>query len=243
MTVDLPPANALDAAASRQLTHHFTEFRDNPSLRVAILTGAGERFFCAGWDLNSAAGGEGFEADFGAGGFGGFPELRGLRKPVICAVNGMAVGGGFEMVLAAHLVVAADHAEFFLPETHRGIIPDAASIRLPRLLPRALALETLLGIRRFTAAELADWGLVNRVVPGPEVVAETRRLAASVVESAPLAVEAVLEAMEAGEGRPVDEGLARLREGESYRRMVASDDAAEGPRAFAERRPPLWEGR
>ena len=131
VTLDRPKANAIDAATSRELSRVFSEFRDDPELRVAILTGAGDRFFCAGWDLNAAAEGEEFEADYGEGGFGGFGELPGLRKPVIAAVNGMAVGGGFEIVLAADLVVAAEHARFWLPEASLGIVPDTGSVRLP----------------------------------------------------------------------------------------------------------------
>ena len=125
VTLDRPKANTIDAATSRKLGAVFSGFRDDPDLRVAIFTGAGERFFSAGWDLAAGAEGEDYESDFGPGGFGGFAELPGLDKPVIAAVNGMAVGGGFELVMAADLVVAAEHATFFLPEASIGLIPDA----------------------------------------------------------------------------------------------------------------------
>jgi crotonobetainyl-CoA hydratase len=238
-------ANAIDAAASREMSHVFEEFRDDDALRVAILTGAGDRFFSAGWDLTAAAAGEAYESDYGTGGFGGFGELPGLTKPVILAVNGMAAGGGFEMVLAADLVVAAEHAQFLLPEVSFGIIPDVGSVRLPKLLPRALATEVLLCGRRLSAQEAQDHGIVNRVVPTERVMPEARELALAIAAAAPLAVAAVLDVLRLTDGMSAEAGLALLRSGgvESYERMLASDDAQEGPRAFAEKRPPTWSGR
>ena len=165
VVLDRPKANAIDAATSRELGQVFAGFRDDPSLRVAVFTGAGDRFFSAGWDLGAAADGEEFEADYGEGGFGGFGELPRRNKPVVCAVNGLAVGGGFEIALAAEFVVAAEHAEFFLPEAGLGIIPDTGAVRLPRILPPAVATEVLIGGRRLDAREAERWGLVNRVVP------------------------------------------------------------------------------
>jgi crotonobetainyl-CoA hydratase len=245
ITLDRPKANAIDATTSRRLGAAFESFRDDGELRVAILTGAGERFFSAGWDLNAAAEGEAFESDYGSGGFGGFGELPGLTKPVILAVNGMAVGGGFEMVMAADLVVAADHAEFFLPETGIGIIPDVGAIRLPRMLPRQLASEILIAGRRVTAAEALQWGLVNRVVPGAELMAAARELAQRVVDAAPLAVAAILDLMKRTGHLSIEEGFALMRSGRVaiYESMLASDDAQEGPRSFVEKRPPRWTGR
>ncbi len=143
MTLDRPKANAIDAATSRALGDLFSSFRDDPQLRVAIFTGAGTRFFSAGWDLKAAAAGEQYDSDYGAGGFGGYPELPGLYKPVIAAVNGMAVGGGFELAISADLVVAADHATFFLPEPAVGVISDVGTVRLPKLLAAPLATEVL----------------------------------------------------------------------------------------------------
>ena len=244
VTLDRPKANAIDAATSRRLGEVFVRFRDDPELRVAILTGAGTRFFSAGWDLKAAAGGEAIDGDYGAGGFGGLAELFDLNKPVIAAVNGLAVGGGFELALSADLIVAADHAEFFLPEVRLGLIADAASIRLPRRLPRALALELLWTGRHLSAVEAARWGLVNAVVPADRLMARARALAAEIVEAAPLAVAAVAEVVRATEGLEMAQAYAALRGGRlaAYQRMLRSEDAREGPRAFAEKRAPAWRG-
>ena len=245
VVIDRPKANALDAAASRELSRVFAAFRDDADLRVAILTGAGDRFFSAGWDLNAAAEGEDFEADYGEGGFGGFGELPGLLKPVIAAVNGMAIGGGFEIVLAADLVVAAEHARFWLPEASLGLMPDAASIRLPRMIPPAVANEVLYAGRRLDAADALRWGLVNSVVGPADLMAEARALAARVVEAAPLSVAAICEVRDSTVHLPRPEAFKLLRSGElaAYEAMLASEDAAEGPKAFTERRAPRWQGR
>ena len=244
VTIDRPKANAIDAATSRDLSRVFAAFRDDADLRVAILTGAGDRFFCAGWDLNAAAEGEDFEADYGEGGFGGFGELPGLLKPVIAAVNGLAIGGGFEIVLAADLVVAAEHARFWLPEASLGLMPDAASIRLPRMLPPVVANEVLYGGRRLDAAEALRWGLVNAVVGAADLMAEARALAARVVEAAPLSVAAICEARDSTVHLPRREAFELLRSGQlaAYEAMLASEDAAEGPKAFTEGRAPRWKG-
>lgn len=242
--LDRPKANAIDAVTSRTLGEVFTDFRDDPRLRVAIFAGAGDRFFCAGWDLAAAAEGEAYESDFGAGGFGGFPELPDLNKPVIAAVNGMAVGGGFELVMASDLVVAADHATFFLPEAAVGLIPDVGTVRLPKLLTRPVATEVLIAGRRLSAAEALEFGLANEVVASGELLATARAMADRVSAQAPLAVAAILDIGRRTEAMPAGEGLALMRSGEieSYRRMLASEDAQEGPRAFAEKRDPVWRG-
>jgi len=243
--IDRPKANAIDAATSRSLGDAFSMFRDDPGLRVAIITGAGDRFFSAGWDLKAAAKGEEYESDYGVGGFGGFPELPGLNKPVIAAVNGLAVGGGFELVLAADLVVASETAEFFFGEVAVGVIPDAGAVRLPKLIPHPIAKELILTGRRLGAAEAADLGLVNRVVESNQLMPETRRLAALICEAAPLAVEAVLATIRAATGLSIEQATETLRAGgiPEYNAMVASEDAKEGPRAFNEKREPKWKGR
>jgi crotonobetainyl-CoA hydratase len=244
IVLDRPKANAMDAATSRALGDAFAAFRDDPDARVAIVTAAGERFFSAGWDLKSAASGE--AQDYGVGGFAGLTELFDLTKPVIAAVNGMAVGGGFELILACDLVVAANHVEFFLPEATIGIIPDAGGvIRLPRRLPHALAMEMLLTGSRMSAAEALAHGLVNRVVPASELMASARELAARVLAAAPLSAAAI-KAVVAGTGHlSVAEAYAAMKRGSipEYDRVLASEDAREGPRAFAEKRKPVWKGR
>jgi crotonobetainyl-CoA hydratase len=246
VTLDRPPANAIDSATSHALYEAFARLERDPGLRVGIVTAAGERFFCAGWDLKAAAAGEALDADHGPGGFAGLTELHGRAKPVIAAVNGLAAGGGFELVLAADLVVAAEHAEFSLPETRLGIIPDSGGVlRLPRRLPRPLALELLLTGRPLSAREACDRGLINRVVPGGRVMAAAQDLAAAIIRSAPLAVAAVLELLDATETGSVRDGYAALRSGRlpRYAAMLGSEDASEGPAAFAARRPPVWKGR
>lgn len=244
VTLDRPKANAIDAATSRELSRVFAAFRDDPDLRVAILTGAGDRFFCAGWDLNAAASGEEFEADYGEGGFGGFGELPDLLKPVIGAVNGMAVGGGFEMVLAADLVVATEHARFWLPEASLGIVPDTASVRLPRMLPPVVANEVLYAGRRLDAAEALRWGLVNSVISATDLMAEARALAARVVEAAPLSVAAIRQIRHRTQNLSMADAFELLRSGElaAYEAMLDSADSTEGPRAFTEGRAPRWQG-
>ena len=245
ITLDRPKANAIDAPTSKTLSDKFVEFRDDPALRVAILTGAGERFFTAGWDLTAASDGEEFESDYGPGGFGGFGELEGLHKPVILAINGMAVGGGFEMAMAADLVVAAEHAQFFLPETAVGIIPDVGTIRLPKLLPHPIAMEVLIGGRRLNSHEAMRWGIVNQVVPADQLMDSARAIAKRIISGAPLAVAAIIDLIKRTRHLSVEDGLALMRSGdvELYEAMLASEDAQEGPQSFVEKRPPEWNGR
>ena len=245
VTLDVPKANAINVATSMELYDAFVELRDNPTLRVAIITGAGERFFSAGWDLKAAAEGEAVDAEHSPGGFAGLTEFFDVGKPVIAAVNGMAMGGGFELALAADLIVAAEHASFALPEVTIGIVADSGGLlRIPARVPRAIAMEWLLTGRRITADEALRWGLVNRVVPAAGLLDSALELAASLEASASLAVAAVLELTRATEGMRVDDGFSLLREADlpAYRAMIASDDALEGPRAFAEKRSPVWTG-
>lgn len=243
VTLDRPKANAIDAATSRELGAIFLEFMTDPLQRVAIFTGAGERFFSAGWDLHAANGGEAFDSDYGPGGFGGFPDLPNRTKPVIAAVNGMAVGGGFEIAMAADFIVAAEHATFALPETSLGVLPDAGSVRLPRLLPRHVANEVLIAGRRLTAVEALQFGLVNAVTPKEDMLDAAVALARRIVRSAPLSVTAVLDIARRSETLGVAEAMQSLRGNPAYRAAIDSQDALEGPRAFAEKREPRWQGR
>jgi crotonobetainyl-CoA hydratase len=245
VTLDRPKANAIDVPTSQALYRAFRRLEDDPDLRVGIVTGAGDRFFSAGWDLNAAAAGEAVDADHGPGGFAGLTEFFGRGKPVIAAVNGLALGGGLELALAADLIVASEHAELALPEVRVGVVPDSGGLlRLPRLLPDRVARELLLTGRRMTAGEAARWGLVNRVVAAEDLLAGAMDLAREICAGAPLAVAAVLEVLEATTGRDERAGLGLMRSGglPRYARLLTSEDAVEGPRAFAEKRPPRWRG-
>jgi len=162
---------------------------------------------------------------------------------VIAAVNGMAVGGGFEIALAADLIVAADHAQFFLPEAGLGMLPDAGSVRLPRLLPPHIARELLLTGRRMGAEEAARWGLVNRVVPLADLLGAARDLAAAVAASAPLSIAAVLDIGRRTAHMDDIEAMQAIKDLPSYRAAIDSEDAEEGLAARAEGRPPAWKGR
>lgn len=245
VVLDRPKANAIDAATSRRLGEVFTEYRDDDGLRVAIITGAGEKFFSAGWDLKAAAAGQETSQDYGPGGFAGLTELFDLNKPVIAAVNGMAVGAGFELALACDLIIAAEHAEFFLPEMSLGIMADAGGVqRLPRRLPFFIAMELLLTGRRMGAAEAARHGLVNAVVPGSTLIEKVRELADELDEKAPLAVAALKEIVRETEHLSIREAFALTKSGKlaAYKRMLDSKDFREGPLAFAEKRTPNFTG-
>ena len=246
ITLDRPKANAIDAATSRALGAAFQRLAEEDALSVAIVTGAGERFFSAGWDLKAAAAGEAPDADQGVGGFAGLTEYWDLDKPVIAALNGLALGGGFELALAADMVVAAQHAEFALPEATIGLIADSGgAIRLPRRLPRAVAMEMICTGRRASAAELARWGLVNAVVPAGRLMEEARALAERVAASAPLSLRAIKEIARATEGLSERAAFRAMRDGglEAYARVYGSEDAAEGVAALSEKREPVWKGR
>ena len=245
VTLDRPKANAIDAPTSRIMGDVFTEFRDDPDLRVAILTGAGEKFFCPGWDLKAAAGGEAPDSDYGVGGFGGLQELRGLNKPVIAAVNGIACGGGLELALCADIILVAEHATFALPEIRSGTVADAASIRLPKRIPYHVAMELLLTGRWFDAQEALRWGLVNRVVPADRLMEDARNLAEDLAAGPPLVFAAIKEIVREAEDMKFQDALNRITRSqfETVERLYRSEDQMEGARAFAEGRDPVWKGR
>jgi crotonobetainyl-CoA hydratase len=240
VTLDRPKANAIDAPTSKAMGDTFAALDADPDVRAIILTGAGSKFFSAGWDLST---GEDFDSDYGVGGFGGFPQLPDRSTPVIAAVNGMAVGGGFEIAIAADLVVAADHAQFWLPEPALGILPDAGAVRLPRLLPPHVAREMLLTGRRMGAEEGHRWGLISRVVPAAELMNAALALATAIAASAPLSVAALLDIERTTAAMTTADALKSLTSLPSYRRAIDSDDAVEGAEAFNEKRPPVWQSR
>ena len=245
ITLDRPKANAINVSTSLALYAAFRRLQDDDRLRVAIVTGTG-RFFSAGWDLHGANDGEAIDADHGPGGFAGLTEFFGLDKPVIAAVNGLAMGGGFELALAADMIVASEAAEFALPEVRLGMLADSGGVlRLPRRLPRAIASEMLFTGRRMGAQEAARWGLVNQVVAPEQLLAAARSLAEQVVAAAPLPVAALKQVLRATESQPLADAYRTLRGTEvpAYRAMLVSQDAKEGPLAFSQKRPPVWRGR
>jgi len=245
VTLDRPKANAIDLHTSRLMGEVFREFRDDDTLRVAIITGAGEKFFCPGWDLKAAADGDEVDGDYGVGGFGGLQELRGMNKPVIAAVNGICCGGGLEWALSADIILAADHASFALPEIRSGTVADAASVKLPKRIPYHIAMEMLLTGRWIDAEEAARWGMINRIIPAADLMAEARALANHLASGPPLVYAAIKQIVREAESMTFQDAMNRItqRQFETVDKLYASDDQLEGARAFAEKRDPVWTGK
>ncbi len=246
ITLDRPKANAIDAETSHILGEVFIRFRDDENLRVAVITGSGDRFFCGGWDLKAASEGEAVDADFGPGGFAGLTELWDLDKPVIAAVNGLAVGGGFELALAADLIIASNKAEFFVPEATLGIIPDSGGVlRLPRRLPKAVAMDMLMTGRRMSVDEAKHFGLVNRSCDHGHLINQALGWAHQIAQSAPLSLAAIKSVVRETEAMDLESAYESMRSGdiEAYQKMLRSEDAMEGPLAFSEKRSPEWKGK
>ena len=244
VTMDRGKANAIDLATSRIMGEVFADFRDDPALRVAIVTGAGPKFFCPGWDLKAAAAGDAVDGDYGIGGFGGLQELRDLNKPIVAAVNGICCGGGLEIALSADIIIAADHATFALPEIRAGTVADAASIKLPKRIPYHIAMEMLLTGRWIDAQEAHRWGLVNEIVPAEALMARAWEQARLLERGPPLVYAAIKEIVRAAEAMTFQAAMNKItkRQFPTVDALYASEDQKEGARAFAEKRDPVWRG-
>lgn len=250
VTLNRPPVNAIDAATSMALYEAFRTLQDDDGLMVGLITGTG-RAFSAGWDLKAVAAAEkreDIETKESPGGFAGLTEFWDLHKPVIAAVNGFAIGGGFELALCSDIMLAADHVEFWLPEMQRGFLASAGAIqRLPRVIPYRVAMDLFFTGRHMSAQEARDWGMVSEVLPADDLMPRARELAAELSEGAPLALQAMKAIMPAIMTLPLDQAMERTKRGKSgvpvFEKMTDSEDAIEGPRAFAEKRKPNWKGR
>lgn len=243
ITINRPAAlNSLNPLAHREMSAALDDFASDPALRVAVITGAGERAFCVGSDLKARS----IENadDHPPTGFGGISHRFDLAKPVIAAVNGLALGGGVEIVAACDLAIAADHAEFGLPEPRVGLaaLGGGGLQRLARHLPLKFAMELVLTGRRIGAEEARRIGLINDVVPRAELKARVRAMGAMIVEGAPLAVEASKQVMLQSLVMGDLESAFRAKY-PAAERMLASEDAKEGQRAFIEKRKPRWQGK
>ena len=245
VTLDRPKANAIDLVTSRIMGLTFRAFRDDDSLRVCILRATGEKFFCPGWDLKAAAGGDAVDGDYGVGGFGGLQELPNLNKPVIAAVNGICCGGGLELALSADLILCSDNATFALPEIRSGTVADAASIKLPKRIPYHVAMDLLLTGRWFDAEEALRWGIVKEICAPADLLAKAWDLARLLESGPPLVYAAIKEVVREAENMRFQDALNRVSKRllPTVDRLYGSEDQLEGARAFTEKRDPVWRGK
>lgn len=244
--------NAMSPEVVCRLADAFDALASDPDLRVAVLTGAGDRAFCSGGDLELTlpllSGARAPQDDWDRRLLAGPESLarstlkHGIDKPVIAAINGACLAGGFELMLGTDIRLAADHATFGLPEAQRGLIPFAgALVRLPRQVPQALAMEWLLTGAAFDASVALNAGLINRILPADEVLPAALAMAERIAANGPLAIAEIRKTVTFASGRPLEDGY--VQEARSMATVMASDDAREGPAAFMERRPPVYRGR
>ncbi|CAI8031283.1 Enoyl-CoA-hydratase [Geodia barretti] len=234
--------NALHPPANLELHEIWNDFQNDPEVWIGILTGSGDKAFSAGNDLKyTAEHGLGM-VRVGESGFGGLAKRTDCWKPIIAAVNGFALGGGFEMALSCDIIIAADHARLGLPEPRVGLMAGAGGVhRLPRMMPQKIAMGYILTGRHMTAQEAHRWGIVNEVVPLADLMPTVHRWAQDILEGAPLSIRASKQAAMMGLGHPLD--IALNLEYTQSTAMRRSEDVVEGPKAFAEKRKPNWKGR
>jgi enoyl-CoA hydratase/carnithine racemase len=242
VTINRPERlNALHPPANQELYHAFSDFRDDPDVWVAIITGTGERAFSAGNDLKYTAEHGRRDRSLDIARFGGITSNFECWKPIIAAVNGFALGGGFELALACDIIIAADHAEVGLPEPRVGLVAGAGGVhRLPRHIPLKIAMGMLLTAKRIPILEAQKLGLINEVVPLADLISTAERWANEILEVAPLSARASKQMAMSGLGWPLDVTMSRSFT--EYQKAAASEDFLEGPRAFAEKRKPNWKG-
>lgn len=250
------PVNAINLALSNEMYAAFKRLEDSDTLRAGLLYSLGndKNIFSAGWDLKAFAAGESRDVgdgfNLGPGGLGGLPEFFDLYKPVVVAVAGGAIGGGFELALGGDIIVCSDDAYFWLPEMQRGFLPDGGAIqKLHHRIPWNVAMDLILTGRKMYADEAKHWGLVRDVVPAEKLVAHARGIADTIVQGAPLVAGALKEYMRRYGHRSVEESHRAVRNawtGKSdmplYEKMIQSEDFTEGSLAFSEKRPPKFRG-